>query len=190
MLLALTKHGNASQLLCMNSVATTPQHAHAKPRTRRRHTRGLLLVGLFKLCKTAFFALVGIGAMRLLHRNIGDLVMRITDALPLDPEGHFVSLVMDRADLIGNHQLRMVGLGALAYAAVCLVEGVGLLMEKVWAEYLTLVLTTLALPWEVFELVREPSIYKGALIAANVVVVIYLYWYVRRNVRKIGADRA
>lgn len=169
----------------MSSVAKAPEEASAKPKSHRRRTRGLLLVGLFKLSKTLFFTLVGIGAMRLLHRNIGDLVMRITDALPLDPEGHFVSMVMDRADLIGNHQLRMVGLGAITYAVVCLVEGIGLLMEKVWAEYLTLVLTTLALPWEIFELIKQPSLYKGGLIAANVLVVLYLVWLVRRNVRRM-----
>jgi uncharacterized membrane protein (DUF2068 family) len=169
-------------------VAKKSHPKQAKPTARRKRTRGLLLVGLFKLSKVLFFGLVGIGAMRLLHRNVGDLVMRITDALPLDPEGHFVSLVMDRADLIGNHQLRMVGLGALVYAVVCLVEGVGLLMEKVWAEYLTLVLTTLALPWEIFELCKQPSLYKGGLIAANVLVVLYLIWIVRRNVRKLKSE--
>lgn len=160
--------------------AATPEKAAAP----HKRSRGLLAVAIFKLGKTLFFGTVAVGAMRLLHRNIGDLVMRVTDALPLDPEGHFVSLIMDRADLIGNHQLRMLSLGALFYACVCLVEGVGLLMEKVWAEYLTLVLTTLALPWELFELIREPSTYKGVLICANVVVVLYLFIEVRRLRRK------
>ena len=151
-----------------------------RPAAARPRNRGLFAVGIFKLSKTLFFGTIGIGALHLLHRNVGDLVMRITDALPLDPEGRFVSLVMDRADLIGNHQLRMVSAAALSYAVLCLIEGVGLLLEKVWAEYFTLVLTTLALPWEFFELVREPSVWKAALTAANMVVVLYLLWHVRR----------
>ena len=34
--------------------------------------RGLLLIGLFKLAKSVFFFFVGIGALHLLHKDLGD----------------------------------------------------------------------------------------------------------------------
>ena len=151
---------------------------------KKGHERGLLLVALFKLSKTVFFALLGIAALKLLHRNVGELVMRLSGIVPLDPQGHFVSLVMDRADLIGSHQLRLVSIGALTYSALCLVEGIGLLMEKVWAEYFTLVLTTLALPFEMYEIVREAAPWKIGFLIANALVVVYLFWYVRREAQR------
>ena len=163
------------------------EHRHGTGEWTNGHTRGLLLVGLFKLGKFIFFALVGIGALKLLHRNVGELVMRLSGIVPLDPQGHFVSLVMDRADLIGNHQLRMISIGALTYSVLCLIEGIGLLKEKVWAEYFTLVLTTLALPLEIYEIVREVAPWKIGFLLANIVVVVYLFWYVRHEAKKRAA---
>ena len=74
---------------------------------------------------------------------------------------------MDRVDLIGHHQLRQAGMFALLYAAACLVEGVGLLCHKTWAEYFTVTLTALGLPWEIFELVKRFEAYKIGLMVSQ-----------------------
>lgn len=160
------------------------EHARA---ARRKHRRGLLLVGLFKLAKAIFFGFLGIGALQLQHRNLGDLVMRLTAIVPLDPEGRFVSLLMDKADLVGAHQLRLVSVSSISYAVVCIVEGTGLVMEKVWAEYFTLTLTALALPWELYKLVQEPTVYSAALIFANLLILAYLVWLVRRRKQRLSS---
>ena len=46
-------------------------------------------------------------------------------------------------------------------------EGVGLMMEKTWAEYLTLTLTICGLPVELFEIFRKPSTAKFGVLAFN-----------------------
>ena len=143
--------------------------------------RGLFLVGLFKLCKTIFFLGVGAGAIHLIHRNLGQLVMRIIDALPIDPEGRVVSLVMDKADLIDAHDLRRIGAGAFIYAALCLVEGTGLVMRKGWAEYFTVILTVLGLPLEMFEILHRVTALKLGALAVNVAVLIYLLWVLKKR---------
>lgn len=164
---------------------------NAQPaRKRRRHQRGLLAVGLFKLFKAIFFGGLGIGALKLLHQNLGDLVMRVTSMVPLDPEGRIVSLLMDRADLIGNHQLRQVSAFSLAYSAICLVEGCGLLAEKVWAEYITVTLTLIALPWEIYGLVRGPNAFHWALLAINLAILFYLLWVIRKRRVQMREDAA
>ena len=183
----------------MATIANTSQHDAAEvERTsaqtgragKTRHSRGLLLVGLFKMSKAVFFGTLGLGALHLLHENVGELVMRIMSMLPFDPEGRFVSLVMDRADLIGSHQLREVGLYSLLYACVCVVEGTGLMLEKTWAEYFTVVLTVIALPWESFEFARDPNVYRGGLLGLNVLVLVYLIWLLRRNRQKAAEAAA
>jgi uncharacterized membrane protein (DUF2068 family) len=144
------------------------------------HSSGLLLVGLFKLSKALFFGGLALGALHLVHQNVGELVMRIVDRLPIDPEGRLVSLVMDRADMIDSHHLRQAGMMSLGYACLCVVEGTGLLMRKVWAEYFTIVLTAGALPWEIFEIIRRFSWYKVGFMFLNVLVLLYLLWLVKR----------
>lgn len=145
------------------------------------HDNGLILIGLFKLVKAVFFFCVGIGAMHLLHKDLSDVVMHVAAALRFDPENRLVSLLMDKVDLIDAHRLREIGFATFAYSALALTEGVGLLLEKVWAEYLTLILTISFLPWELFELIRRPSWFRVGLIVINLAVLWYLLWLLRRK---------
>lgn len=145
------------------------------------HDNGLLLIGLFKLVKAVFFFCVGIGAMHMLHKDLSDEVMRVATALRFDPESRVVSLLMDKVDLIDAHRLREIGFATFAYSALALTEGVGLLLKKVWAEYLTLVLTISFLPWELYELARRPNWFRLGLLVINLAVLWYLVWLLKRK---------
>ena len=57
----------------------------------------------------------------------------------------------------------------------------GLLMEKEWAEYLTLGLTVAFLPWELYELARHPDWFRLGLLLINLAVLWYLVWLLRRK---------
>ena len=145
------------------------------------HDNGLLLIGLFKLAKSLFFFCIGIGAIHLLHKDLSDEVMRLAAALRFDPESRVVGLVMDKVDLIDAERLREIGFATFAYSALALTEGVGLLLAKVWAEYLTLFLTISFLPWELYELVRRPSWMRLGLLVINLLVLWYLVWLLKRK---------
>lgn len=145
------------------------------------HDRGLLLIGLFKLGKSILFFCIGMGAIHLLHKDLGDVVMQVAASLKFDPESRFVTLLLDKVDLIDIHRLKLISLGTFAYSAVALTEGVGLVLEKVWAEYLTLTLTISFLPWELYELVRRPNWFRLSLLLINLAVLAYLVWLLRRK---------
>jgi uncharacterized membrane protein (DUF2068 family) len=145
------------------------------------HDRGLLLIGLFKLAKAIFFFGIGVGAIHLLHKDLEDEVMRLAVRFKFDPESRFVSLLLDKIDLIDAHRLREISVATFAYSALALTEGVGLLLEKVWAEYLTLILTVSFLPWELYELARRPDWFRLSLLLINLAVLGYLVWLLRRK---------
>ena len=63
--------------------------------------------------------------------------------------------------------LREIGVGVFAYSGLALIEGIGLMLEKVWAEYLTLSLTIAFLPWELWELAHGVERRSGLAIAAG-----------------------
>ena len=147
------------------------------------HDRGLLLIGIFKLAKSAFFFLVGLGALHLVHKDLGDELMRLAVLLKRDPEGRLVTLLMNQVDAIDAHRLREIGFGAFAYSALALLEGWGLMAEKVWAEYLTLSLTVIFLPWELYELARRPTAGHWGLLLINLAVLAYLLWLLRMKRR-------
>jgi uncharacterized membrane protein (DUF2068 family) len=157
------------------------QHAAVARPKGRVHDRGLLLIGLFKLAKSIFFFCIGVGAVHLLHKDIGDVVMRVAVALKFDPESRFVGILLDKANLIDAHRLMQISVATFGYSAVALTEGVGLVREKVWAEYLTLILTVSFLPWEFYELVRRPDWFRVSLLLINLAVLAYLVWLLRRK---------
>jgi len=150
------------------------------------HDRGLLAIGLFKLAKAIFFFCIGVGAIHLLHKDLEDEVMRLALRLKFDPESRFVSLLLEKVDLIDAHRLRQISVATFGYSALALTEGVGLLLEKVWAEYLTLILTVSFLPWELYELARKPDWFRLSLLLINIAVLWYLIWLLRRK-KLLGA---
>lgn len=155
-------------------------HSEGKPRHRHRD-RGLLAIGLFKLGKAIFFFLLGVGAIHLLHKDLGDEIMRIATALKFDPESKIVTLLLEKVDLIDAHRLKQISLATFGYSILALTEGIGLMLEKVWAEYLTLTLTISFLPWEVFEIFRHPNWFRLSLLLINLAVLAYLVWLLKRK---------
>lgn len=152
-----------------------------KTDAHRHRDRGLLAIGLFKLGKAILFFSLGLGAIHLLHKDLGDEVMRLAMALKFDPESKLVTLLLDKVDLIDAHRLKQISFATFAYSALALTEGIGLVLEKVWAEYLTLFLTISFLPWEIFELAHHPNWFRLSLLLINLAVLAYLVWLLKRK---------
>ena len=133
--------------------------------------RGLLLLaaGIYLLANT--------GA------DFGSIANHLARAIELDPRRHFIKHLIAKAGDLKSHEVKLFGAGALAYGMLELVEGVGLFYRKRWAEWLTVVATSLLIPLELYELVRNPSLLKAGGITVNIVVVVYLFRIVHRKGR-------
>ncbi len=151
---------------------------------RKKHNKLLVLIALYKVALALMFALVGVGAMRLLHKDIGDVIDGIREALHFSPESRLVNFLMDKASLMTDPMLRRIGLVAFSYAAICLLEGIGLYLEKTWGEYLTLLITASFLPWELFEVFRHITWLRVVLLVVNLLVFFYLLKVVVENRKK------
>ena len=138
------------------------------------HTKGLVLIAAYKLLLALFFIALGVGALRMLHKDVGDIVYRIAGDLRFNPEGRFVNFILDRASLLNDPMLRRIGFGAFFYASIGIAEAIGLYLEKAWGEYLTLIITASFLPWEVLEIAHRQTMPRVGLLVVNVAVLIYL----------------
>src|SRR5271157_5061846 len=141
---------------------------------RQRHNMGLILIAAFKLGQALLFASIGVGALKLLHKDVGDVLERVAYHMRFNPESRFVNFLLDKASLIDDRLLRRIGEVVFIYAGLDLVEGIGLYLEKTWAEYLTLVITASFLPWEVIEIFHRLTIIRISLLTVNVLVFVYL----------------
>jgi uncharacterized membrane protein (DUF2068 family) len=89
--------------------------------------------------------------------------------------------VMEKITLVDPKKLKEIGFFTFLYSAIALTEGLGLFLEKVWAEYLTLSLTVMFLPWELYELLRSPTWVRLGLLVINLLVLAYLLWILERK---------
>jgi uncharacterized membrane protein (DUF2068 family) len=157
-----------------------------KPKARESYTT-LLLIALFKLLKGLLLVGVGIGAFKLLHRDLGETVAHWVNVLRVDPENRFVHGLLSRVLRINANQLKELGVGTFIYAGLLLTEGTGLLLRKRWAEYFTIITTGLLVPLEVYELVRHLTTVKVIVLIVNVAIVIYLIVHVRRGAQQVDS---
>jgi len=163
----------------MPTPATVQKHAPVSA-----SEKWVIAIGLIKLVKAALFILLGIGAIKLLHRDLVDVVTHFIVGLRFDPEGRFVNLILEKVALINPHRLKLISFAIFAYAALDIIEGTGLVLRKTWAEYVTLILTASFLPWEMFEIFHHVTWLKIVLTLLNIAVVVYLAFYVQMTVRQ------
>ncbi len=141
---------------------------------RTRHNKWIVLIASYKTLQAMLFVLIGIGARHFIHKDVGDELGSLADHLRFNPESRLVNFVLDKASLLNDPILRRIGILAFVYSAVSYVEGIGLYFERVWAEYLTLLITASFLPWEIIEIFRRQTIFRFSLLAVNLLVFVYL----------------
>jgi len=140
----------------------------------RRRNRWLVLIAAFKLSQALLFIAMGVGALRLVGKDIGDLLIRLAEHLHFSSEPRLVDFILEKSPLVNDRLLKRIGAVVFIYAALDLIEGTGLYLEKAWAEYLTLAITASFLPWEIFEVLRRVTWIRSGLLAVNALVVFYL----------------
>jgi uncharacterized membrane protein (DUF2068 family) len=152
------------------------------------YDRWIVVIGALKLFEAALFVALGVGVLRLLHKDLVDEVMRLLMAMRLDPEGRFVSAVLDKVALVSPLRLKEISAGIFAHAALDVVEGVGLILRKIWAEYITLIVSILFLPLEFMGIAHHVTWLKIAITAINLAVVAYLIFHVQMVTRRHRRD--
>jgi uncharacterized membrane protein (DUF2068 family) len=144
---------------------------------------GLQLIAAFKLFKGLVLFAVGIGAAKLLHKDLAFEVERWADIFRVDPNNHFIHRLLEKFLSLDARKLKELSVGTFFYSALLLTEGTGLLLGKRWAEYFTIFATSSFIPLEVYEIVKHASPAKLILLILNIVIVVYLVIELRRNTK-------
>lgn len=155
----------------------------------REPRRGLVMIGVLKLLKSIALFVTGVGLLSLLHRDAAQTLRTWVELIGLDAHAHLIEGLLAKVSGISHHTMRNLGVGTLLYALVFGTEGVGLLLWRAWAEYLTTAVTISFLPIEGYELFRHPGVVKGLVILVNAAIVAYLLFEIRRRRRGSGAPQ-
>lgn len=147
---------------------------------KRECGRGLRVIAAFKLLKALALVAVGVGALKLLHKDLAAIAEHWINVFQVDPHNHFIDLLLAKLSNVDDRRLKELSIGTFIYAGIFLVEGVGLALQKRWAEYFTIITTSSLLPIEIYELVRRVSIGRFFALGINLAVVAYLIFELRR----------
>ena len=149
--------------------------------TTRSHQTGLAVIAVFKVVKGLLLLFLGLGLLKLVHAETATLFSLLIEALHLNADSRLIHALVLKVDALQPHSVLLAGLVSLGYAGMFLVEGIGLWLELPWAAYLTVVSTSLLLPFELYEVIEQVSMLRVGVLLVNLVIVFYLVSQLKRH---------
>ena len=151
--------------------------AHDRPRSRRV----LRLIAAERIVRGVLLLAAGVYLLFHVNNDFGRTAERVLRAVDLDPRRPLFHRIIAYLHHLHASELRVAALFALGYGVLELVEGTGLWLDQLWAEYLTLIATSLLIPLELYELAHHPSALKAAGLVVNLAIVAYLVHLLKRR---------
>ena len=149
-------------------------HLQYKNQTRKERDITITIIAIFKFVKGILLIVIGVKLLTLLNRDVGDWAMDFVSRHGIDAENKFVHSILEKLDGIGNTQLMTMGIGSFVYSSLLMTEGIGLWLEKRWAEFLTVIATSLLIPLELYEIYEKFTFVRLAILIVNLLIVWYL----------------
>jgi uncharacterized membrane protein (DUF2068 family) len=145
--------------------------------------RYLKLIAVFKILKGLFLLSLGVSLIFLNSRtrwmdSISDWAT--DELLVVHAKSLHYLLNQLQIALAGGH-LRATGVLSLFYSAVLFTEGIGVYLQKRWAELLMVFATSALIPLEVHHLFVRPGAVAVVILIVNCFIVWFLYRVLRRE---------
>lgn len=160
------------------------EHAHHLAMLEgARRVRYLKLIAVFKIAKGVLLLVLGFSLLFLNSRTLwldhvsgwaaDEILLEHTKAV------HF--FLSKLQDILAGGALRATGFLALSYSAILFTEGIGVYLQKRWAEFLMIFATSAFIPIEVRHIWHRPGLAAVLILLANCFVVWFLYLVLRRD---------
>ena len=166
--------------------------------------RGLLIIAVFEVVKAVLFVVAAAGVFHLVKRDTQVELIKLMHAIRISGDQAFVKDLLLRSKLITDPTKRIISGLLLLYAVLHATEGIGLLLRKRWAEYITVIMTGIFIPYEIYILIHHTTHSKVAALApaaqqipglfsqhievlkiivliGNIAIVWYLIYHLRRS---------
>jgi uncharacterized membrane protein (DUF2068 family) len=157
-----------------------------------KNARGLLgfrIIGALKLTSGLLMLAAWLGMFRLFRSDVSAELEWAARHLRLDPDNRLFHAAIAWLSRLDRKRLHAIEAGTFFYALLHVVEGVGLIFERQWAGYLTVIATSSLVPFEVYEIIRKVNPLKIVVLVVNIGFVIYLVVKLRQEHRAHTARR-
>lgn len=159
-----------------------------RPQNRVRY---LKIIAVFKIGKAVLLLVLGVSILFLNSRAVwmDNLSDWVADEILLK-HSKVVHYLLNRLQdiLAGGGVLRATSFLSLFYSAVLFTEGIGVYLQKRWAEFLMVFATAALIPLELRHIFYRPSFAAGIILAANCFIVWFLYRVLKREPAQAPAE--
>lgn len=154
----------------------TQTHQETTPKDR-----GLRLLAAYNILLAAFLFIVAFEVVQLLHEDLVEVVHVWILRFHADPGNPVITEVLVQVTRIAPAVLVEFGVIVGFFGLIHLVQGVGLWLKKVWAEFLSVISTAAFLPLEIIEIFHEFHLVKLVTLGLNLAIVLYLIQRIRKR---------
>jgi len=137
-------------------------------------TVALRTVAMFEAAKGLIVLLLGLGLLRLVHKDLDEVAEQIIRFLHASPGGRLSNMFITAASKANDKSLWAIAAAAMVYALVRFAEAYGLWYEREWAEWFALLSGAMYLPWEVLSIIRHARPIKWVVLLVNLAIVLYM----------------
>jgi uncharacterized membrane protein (DUF2068 family) len=139
-----------------------------------RHIRGVRTVASVEFLKGGLVALAGLGVFTMRHKDIWGIAESLLEFLHVNPYHPYVGVFIDLVYKISDVRLWKIAVVASVYVILRFIEAYGLWYTRPWAEWMAFASGAIYIPFEASDLARHPSWIAVAVLAINVVIVLYM----------------
>jgi uncharacterized membrane protein (DUF2068 family) len=150
---------------------------------------GFRIIGALKLTTGVLLFAAWLGMFRLFKNGVTDELDWAVRHLRLDPDNRVFHMAIDWISGLDRKHIRAIEAGTFFYALLHVVEGTGLILERTWAGYLTIIATSSLIPFEAYEIYHKVNPLKIFVLLVNIGFVVYLVIKIRQEHRELAARR-
>ena len=104
------------------------------------------------------------------------LLKPLANQIGWNPDNSKIIHSISHAFSLSSSTLTWIAAGLVGYAAIELVEAVGLWLMQRWGEYFAVIATSVFLPLEIYELTEKITALRLFALVINIVAVVWLLW--------------
>lgn len=188
-----TPAGEAWRCLRCETFVVGPPRRHGPADTAPEIPRGRLLrdrtlmrlLAAERVIRAVIFGLLAVGVLKVRGSKAQlqqafeqdmPLLRPLADQIGWNPDDSKIIQHIAGAFTLSSSTLLWIAAGLAGYAAVELIEAVGLWLMRRWGEYFAVIATSAFLPLEVYELTEKPTALRLAALLINIVAVAWLLW--------------
>lgn len=150
---------------------------------KRNRVRYLKVIAVFKIFKGVLLLILGFSLIFLNARTtwLDGISDWADDEILLSHSRAMTWLLNQLQEALSSGHLRATGLLALFYSGVLFTEGIGVYLQKRWAEMLMVCATAALIPIEIRHIWHHPSLAGFIILGANCFIVWFLYRVLKRE---------